>query len=134
MLSLHPNTRYFLYQSYIDMRKSFDGLCGVVTNEMHRDILSNDVFIFFNKRKTHIKLLAFEGDGFAIYYKRLEKGTYEFTTGSSLDNSSQLSYSQLLLILQGISLKKVQYRKRYKKTQELSTPGMALSTGGVLQD
>ncbi|MGH7238844.1 MAG: IS66 family insertion sequence element accessory protein TnpB [Candidatus Saccharimonadales bacterium] len=124
MLSLHPNTRYFLYQFFIDMRKSFDGLCGIVTNEMHHDILSNDVFIFFNKRKTHIKLLTFEGDGFAIYYKRLEKGTYEFTTGSSSDNSSQLSYSQLLLILQGISLKKVQYRKRYKKTQELSTSGV----------
>lgn len=134
MLSIHPTTRYFLYQSHIDMRKSFDGLCGVVTNEMHRDILSNDVFIFFNKRKTHIKLLAFEGDGFAIYYKRLEEGTYEFTADNSSDKSSLLSYSQLLLIRQGISLKKIQYRKRYKKTQELSTPGVALSAVGVLQD
>jgi hypothetical protein len=83
--------------------------------------MGNDVFIFFNKRKTHIKLLAFEGDGFAIYYKRLEKGTYEFTADSSSGKSSLLSYSQLLLILQGISLKKVSYRRRYKKTCELST-------------
>jgi transposase len=103
------------------MRKSFNGLCGIVTNELHQDILGNDVFIFFNKRKTHIKLLAFEGDGFAIYYKRLEKGTYEFAADSSPDRSSLLSYSQLLLILQGISLKKVNYRRRYKKIPELST-------------
>jgi hypothetical protein len=104
------------------MRKSFNGLCGIVTNELHQDILGNDVFIFFNKRKTHIKLLAFEGDGFAIYYKRLEQGSYEFTADSSPGKSSLLSYSQLLLILQGISLKKVSYRRRYKKICELSTP------------
>lgn len=121
MLSLNSNTRYFLYQSHIDMRKSFNGLCGIVTNELHQDIMGNDVFIFFNKRKTHIKLLAFEGDGFAIYYKRLEQGTYEFTTDSSSGQSTLLSYSQLLLILQGISLKKVSYRRRYKKMPELST-------------
>lgn len=121
MLSLNSNTRYFLYQSHIDMRKSFNGLCGIVTNELRQDILGNDVFIFFNKRKTHVKLLAFEGDGFAIYYKRLEQGTYEFAADSSSGKSSLLSYSQLLLILQGISLKKVQYRRRYKKMPELST-------------
>jgi hypothetical protein len=121
MLSLHPNTRYFLYQSAVDMRKSFNGLCGIVTNELHRDIMGGDVFIFLNKRKTHIKLLAFETDGFAIYYKHLEQGTYEFSFDGSTDKSSSLSYSQLLLILQGISLKRVSYRKRYKKNVELST-------------
>jgi hypothetical protein len=125
MLSLNANTRYFLYQSYIDMRKSFNGLCGIVTNELHQNILGNDVFIFFNKRKTHVKLLAFEGDGFAIYYKRLEEGTYEFSADSSSGTSSLLSYGQLLLILQGISLKKVQFRRRYKKISELSTPEAA---------
>lgn len=103
------------------MRKSFDGLCGIVTSELHGDILGGDVFIFLNKRKTHIKLLAFETDGFAIYYKRLERGTYEFPFDGSDDKSTHLSYSHLLLMLQGISLKKVSYRKRYKKNVELST-------------
>lgn len=123
MLSLSPTTRYFLYQGYTDMRKSFHGLCGIVTNELHLDIVSGDIFIFLNKRKTHIKLLAWEGDGFAIYYKRLEQGTYEFPDSDAPDKGLLLTYSQLLLILQGISLKKVHYRKRYKKMPVLSTAG-----------
>ena len=115
MLSIHSGMRYFLYQGYADMRKSFHGLCGIVTNELHQDIMSGDVFIFLNKRKTHIKLLVWEGDGFAIYYKRLEQGTFEFPVTSSEDSGLLISYNQLLLILQGISLKEVHYRKRYKK-------------------
>jgi hypothetical protein len=121
MLSLHSNTRYFLYQGRADMRKSFDGLCGLVTNEMHQTVISGDVFIFLNKRKTHIKLLVWEGDGFAIYYKRLEEGTYEFPDGSLLEKSLSITYTQLMLILQGVSLKKIHYRKRYRKIQKLST-------------
>lgn len=121
MLSLPAGIRYFLYQGGTDMRKSFDGLCGLVTNELHQAVLSGDVFIFLNKRKTHIKLLVWEGDGFAIYYKRLEEGTYEYPDGSSLDKSLSISYTQLMLIMQGVSLKKIHYRKRYQKTQKLST-------------
>lgn len=120
MFSLHTNTRYFLYQGYTDMRKSFNGLCGIVTNELQQNMFNGDVFIFLNKRKTHIKLLVWDGDGFAIYYKRLEKGTYEFPVDTSSDKSFLISYTQLMLILQGISLKKIHYRKRYKKMRELS--------------
>lgn len=103
------------------MRKSFNGLCGLITNELHQEVISGDIFIFLNKRKTHIKLLVWEGDGFAIYYKRLEKGTYEFPTGSLSEKSLSISYTQLMLILQGISLKKIHYRKRYGKIEKLST-------------
>lgn len=102
------------------MRKSFNGLCGIVTNELQQNMFNGDVFIFLNKRKTHIKLLVWDGDGFAIYYKRLEKGTYEFPVDTSSDKSFLISYTQLMLILQGISLKKIHYRKRYKKMRELS--------------
>lgn len=122
MLSLHPNARYFVYQGYVNMLKSFNGLCGIVTNELRRDLLTGDVFIFFNKRKTCIKVLSWEMDGFSIYYKRLEKGTYEFTPHDADGKSTVISYSQLLLILQGISLTKAHYRPRYKKKEELSTP------------
>ena len=114
MINIHAGTRYFLYQGFTDMRMSFNGLCGLVTNKMHMDIMSGDVFIFFNKRKTHLKLLGWDGDGFAIYYKRLEEGTYELPKATGdLQNSLYISHSQLLLILQGISLKQIQYRKRY---------------------
>lgn len=95
------------------MRKSFDGLCGIIKNKMQQDVLTGDVFIFLNKRRTHIKLLLWERDGFAIYYKRLERGTFELPANN--DAQLPITHQQLLLVLQGISLKAVQYRKRYQK-------------------
>ena len=124
MLSLHPNTRYYVYQGYVNMLKSFDGLCGLVTNELHRELLTGDVFIFFNRRKTCIKVLAWESDGFSIYYKRLEKGTYEFVPDATQGSDRVIAHAQLLLLLQGISLQRVHYRPRYKKTGALSTTGL----------
>lgn len=121
MLSLSPSIRYFVYQGYVNMLKSFNGLCGIVTNELHQDLLSGDVFIFFNKRKTCVKILTWEKDGFSIYYKRLEQGTYEFKASDANGKGSVISYSQLLLILEGISLSRVHYRTQYKKREELST-------------
>ena len=59
------------------MGKSFDGLSGIATNEMKAPLLSGDVFIFLNRRRTHIKMLQWQLDGFGIYYKRLEQGTFE---------------------------------------------------------
>lgn len=97
------------------MRKGFDSLSGIITSELKINFLDGSVFIFLNKNRNRVKLLLWEGDGFAIYYKRLEKGTYELPSevgGSSLSISAQ----QLLFILQGVSLKKVHFRKRFKKT------------------
>lgn len=97
------------------MRKSFDGLCGVITSNMRHDMLTGDVFIFLNKRRTHIKLLLWERDGFAIYYKRLEQGTFELPVVSVVTHPPAITHQELLLILQGISLKNIHYRKRYQK-------------------
>lgn len=66
-----------MYGKGADMRKGFNGLCGLVRNEFLQNPLSGDVFIFINRPRNRIKLLHWQGDGFAIYYKRLEKGTYE---------------------------------------------------------
>jgi transposase len=121
MLSLPHNCRYFLYRHPTDIRKSFDGLSGIVQNELAQNPISGDVFIFINKRRTHIKLLFWEGDGFALYYKRLEKGTYElpqFHTQNGMDISAQ----QLQLILGGVSLKNIKYRPRYQHN-----PGLFVS-------
>lgn len=96
------------------MRKGFDGLSGLVRNELHENPLSGDVFIFINKRRNQIKLLLWEGDGFSLYYKRLERGTYEFPTVANKGGSLALRNDELTLILQGISLRSVQRRKRYR--------------------
>jgi len=96
------------------MRKGFDSLSGIVMQQMNLSPLSGDVFIFLNKRRNQVKLLLWEGDGFAIYYKRLEKGTYELPVGDDDNNSISISSEQLQLIMQGILLKSVRRRKRYQ--------------------
>jgi len=75
MLHLSASCQYYLYSRPTDMRKGFDSLCGIVKWQMALNALNGSVFIFLNRRRTHIKLLLWEGDGFSIYYKRLEKGT-----------------------------------------------------------
>lgn len=96
------------------MRKGFDSLSGLVTSSMQMNVLSGSVFIFLNKKHNQVKLLLWEGDGFALYYKRLEKGTYELPLSDDKNDSLIISSQQLQLILQGISLKSIQRRKRYQ--------------------
>lgn len=100
------------------MRKGFDSLSGIVMQQMQLNVLSGDVFIFLNKKRNQVKLLLFEGDGFAMYYKRLEKGTYEIPAGGNETGSLVISSEQLQLILQGISLRHVRKRKRYQHLPE----------------
>jgi transposase len=116
VLQINHASRYLLYHKWTDMRKSFDGLCGLVTNELNMAIKLGDIFIFFNKRQTHVKLLQWEGDGFSLYYKRLESGTFEMPGCMQAGTHSVISSRQLVLVLQGISLKKAHYRKRYIST------------------
>ena len=101
------------------MRKGFDSLSGLVTMQLQMNALSGAVFIFLNKKRNQVKLLLWEGDGFSMYYKRLEKGTYELP--DYRDNKSQVNITsqQLQLVLQGISLQSVRKRKRYQHTVEI---------------
>ena len=114
MLHLSATCRYYLYTGAADMRKGFDSLCGIVTTLMKQDALCGAVFIFFNKKHNQVKLLLWEGDGFAMYYKRLEKGTYEVLLNEDANTSTSITHQQLQLILQGISLRSVRRRKRYQ--------------------
>ncbi len=118
MLHLYAFCKYYLYSGQTDMRKGFDSLSGIVSQQMQLNALSGDVFIFINKKRNQVKLLLFEGDGFAMYYKRLEKGTYELPPGGNKTGSDMISSEQLQLILQGISLRHVRKRKRYQHLAE----------------
>jgi transposase len=115
MLHLSASVQYYLCTDITDMRKGFDSLCGIVTAQMKLDALSGAIFIFINRRRNQVKLLLFEGDGLSVYHKRLEKGTYELPGTVGNNCSSTITYQQLQFILQGVSLQKIQYRKRYKK-------------------
>ncbi len=114
MIGFPQVSQYYLYTGFADMRKSFTGLSGLVLNEMGKELRSGDGFVFVNKRRTMIKILVWDRTGFVIYYKRLSSGTIELPKpGASI--SAPLSISKLLLMLEGVSLESVRWRKRYKR-------------------
>lgn len=114
MLALNSACRYFLYREPININKSFYSLAAIVRDQMHQDPLTTDVFIFLNRRCNQIKLLQWQQDGFSIYYRKLEQGTFELPAFDQAAVHETISNTQLLLMLQGISLSKIQYRKRYQ--------------------
>ena len=103
-----------MYLQSADMRKTFEGLCGIVRNQMEMDPLNYQVYIFINRRGTQVKLLLWEGDGFSIFHKRLEAGTFERPRLQENQVQLPLTRTQLQLILQGVKLQSVTYRKRYE--------------------
>lgn len=94
------------------MRCGIYSLAGLVQNGLQLNPLSGDVFVFIGKRGNQVRLLQWDGDGYALYIKRLEAGTFERPSGGKLLISSR----ELLLILQGVKLTSVQLRKRYQRT------------------
>lgn len=110
---LSGQIRYYLYSPATDLRKGFDGLSGIVRNELFRDPLSGDAFIFINRRRNLLKLLVWDQTGFVIYYKRLESGTFEIPAMKNGNKSIAIPREELVMILEGISLQKVKRRKRY---------------------
>lgn len=105
--------RFFLWPHPTDMRKSFAGLCGIVSSKMNGRLLSGDVFVFINRRADRMKLLCWDRSGFVIWYKWLEAGTFELPAHKG--KTLELKQAQLMLILEGISLKSVRHRKRYTR-------------------
>ena len=112
--SVHAHgSQLFLYGKDVDMRRSFDGLLAIVQNEFMRDILQGDVFLFLNRRRDRIKILWWDGDGMAIFMKRLEAGTYQRPMLAADQVSLLMDRTQLDLLLAGIELTSVKRRKRY---------------------
>jgi transposase len=111
MLSLNPFCRYFLYQEPCDMRCGIYSLAGLVQNRLKQNPLSGDIFIFIGKSGNQIRLLQWDKDGYALYIKRLEKGTFERPVRGE---KPELSAQELMLVLGGIKLKSVEFRKRYR--------------------
>ena len=111
MLTLGLTGRIYLCVEPQDGRKSFDGLAAVVTARLGRDPLSGDLFVFRNRRGDRLKILAWQGDGFALYLRRLEKGTFTFPTADAAEVS--VTATELAMILGGIDLGSPRRRPRY---------------------
>ena len=114
MFTLSSENRFHLFSKPTDMRKSFDGLSGLVQNTLGRNPSGGDVFIFINKRRDKIKLLHWQGASFILYYKRLEKGTFELPRYDAAAGSISLDYAKLVMIIDGLSIENIQKRKRYE--------------------
>ncbi len=96
------------------MRKGFDSLAGLVQTEMQSNPLDGSVYVFMNKNRNLIKLLHWQKGGFTLYYKRLERGVFERPT---CDDSTQITWSELVMIIEGIQLDSIKKKVRYKRAK-----------------
>jgi len=114
MFSLGVQQNYYLYRDATDMRKGFNGLSGLVRNVLGRDPLSGDVFVFLNRRRDRMKILTWESGGFVLFYKRLERGTFQFPPAKAGGLSCTMSWHELVLIVEGVELQSIKKRKRFR--------------------
>ena len=137
MLTFSRTTRVFLATGPTDLRKGFDGLFALVENVIKEDPFSGHLFVFRNQRRDRLKALWWDRDGLAIFYKRLERGCYQFPTDASSNpsprkdgvnssisdhhsNRCEIRMDELSLLLEGIDLSSVKRRPRYERPT--STP------------
>lgn len=113
MISIPSSASIYLHTQPTDMRKSFDGLCGIVRSQFQQDPLDGSLFVFINRRRDRVKLLYWDSDGLALWYKRLERGTFEF---SPADNTPvTIDTTQLTMLLAGVPLA-TQRRNRFRRS------------------
>ena len=110
MLSFPASVRIYVAVGVTDMRKSFDGLCAVTQNVLKKDPFSGHVFAFCNRRRDRLKLLLWDRDGFWVFAKRLEQGTFAWPERAC--QVDRITMKELLCILEGIDLRDTRPRKR----------------------
>lgn len=121
MLSLPLPVRVFLCTEPADMRRSFDGLARLVREFLGADPLSGHLFVFRSKRGDRVKLLYWLGDGLAIWYRRLEKGTFRFPEATGNGVGVELRAADLAMLLDGVELESVKRRPRYQRPGPATT-------------
>jgi transposase len=114
MIMLPSAVRIFLCTRPTDMRKGFDALSGSVQECFGQDPLTGHLFLFVNRRGDRLKILYFDRDGLAIWYKRLEVGSFQLPDAAGADGV-ELQPAQLALILSGIDLRSARQRKRFHR-------------------
>lgn len=123
MISLSSATRIFVVSGYTDMRKSFNGLYGIVAHQLDQDPTSGHVFVFCNRSRNRIKMLLWDGSGLWVCAKRLEQGRFhwpwqpadECSDDSNGADAFILTHESLSLLLGGIDLRETSYRKWFRK-------------------
>jgi transposase len=114
MLSLSGQVKVFLAAQPTDMRKSFDTLAALVQEVLRLDPLSGHLFVFRSKRADRVKILWWDTHGYAIFYRRLERGTYRFPTPPQDAATVTISATELAMLLDGVELSSVKRRPRFQ--------------------
>ncbi len=113
MLNLPAHARIYLCTTPVDLRKSFDGLSGLVESVFQGNVLDGHLFLFVNKRQDRIKALWWDRDGLIIWYKRLEAGCFEIPPARDGAAHVTLDATELAMLLGGVSLASARRRKRF---------------------
>jgi len=116
MLNFSHQTRVFLFVEPVDMRKSFRGLCLLAESVLKEDPASGHWFAFVNRRRDRLKLLGWDGQGFWIWYKRLESGVFEKPASRVNQTQMEIDVTQLSLIINGIDLRSAKRKRRYRSS------------------
>ena len=113
MIGLPQNTKIFLCTEPVDFRKGFDGLTGVVTTTLGRNVTDGSLFLFVNRRRDRIKALWWETGGLTLWYRRLEKGTVELPKPQG--DQSHIDNVELAMWIAGVSLKSAKTKRKRMK-------------------
>jgi transposase len=115
MIHLPASVRVYLCLSPTDMRRSFDGLHALVRDHLQLDAFAGHLYIFSNRRKDRLKVLYWDLDGFAVWAKRLEAGSFAIPTGEPGSTQIEITTEELGALLSGIDMEQVTRRKRYRR-------------------
>jgi transposase len=115
MLTLPYPVRIFLYVPPVDMRCGMAKLSMVAEHYLQQDPYSGHFFVYFNKRGDKCKILYWDRTGFCLWYKRLERGTFERLAVADGCFRREMDFTTLSLILEGIDLSNIKHRKRYRR-------------------
>jgi transposase len=107
--------RVWLYAKPTDMRKQFDGLAALARHQLGEDPMSGHLFVFINRRKTHMKVLYFDRGGYCMWCKRLERG--QFNYAAELGEKQTLSWVDLQLLLAGVKVQKSRQYRRFQRPE-----------------
>jgi transposase len=108
------DVRIFVSTTATSMSYSFDSLMGRAQTIFQQDPTSGHLFLFFNRRRDKLKILYWDGDGMAIWYKRLEVGTFQMLTTTNDEEGIEIEYWQLVQLLDGLDLETGRRRKRFR--------------------
>ena len=116
MIHLPASVRVYLCLTPCDMRKSFDSLHALVRDHLELDALAGHLFVFASRRRDRVKILYWDRDGFAVWSKRLEEGTYAIPFGGdATEHRREITAQELGALLSGIDLSTAKRRKRYRR-------------------